>query len=67
MKCSELLRLLKTAGWIEVRQSGSHIKLIHPEKDGFIIFPTMVQKKWVEDWKRKFENKQGYEKAQINC
>jgi predicted RNA binding protein YcfA (HicA-like mRNA interferase family) len=40
MKCSELLRLLKRAGWIEERQKGSHIKMIHPEKEGFLIIPN---------------------------
>lgn len=37
MKSSEPLRLLKRAGWVEERQKGSHIKMIHPEKEGFII------------------------------
>jgi len=38
MKSSELLRLIKKAGWVEVRQSGSHIIL---EKDGKqIVFPN---------------------------
>ena len=38
MKCSELLRQVKRLGWIEVRQSGSHIIL---EKDGkTLIFPN---------------------------
>ena len=39
MKCSELLRLLKTDGWYEVSRKGSHIKLLHKEKDGIIVFP----------------------------
>src|SRR3569832_1763770 len=40
MKCSELLRLIKNAGWYEDRQSGSHIILKHPDKSQTIIFPN---------------------------
>lgn len=41
MKCSELLRLLKKAGWIIIREGkGSHKILSHPDKPGIIItFP----------------------------
>jgi predicted RNA binding protein YcfA (HicA-like mRNA interferase family) len=39
MKCSELLRKLKRAGWMEISRRGSHVKLIHPERPGTIIFP----------------------------
>ena len=39
MKCSELLRMLKSDGWYEISRKGSHIKLIHKEKDGIIVFP----------------------------
>ncbi len=39
MKCSELLRKLKRAGWMELSRRGSHVKLIHPERPGTIIFP----------------------------
>jgi len=35
MKCSELLRKLKRAGWV----GGSHVKLVHNNRDGVIIFP----------------------------
>ncbi|MBC7757578.1 MAG: type II toxin-antitoxin system HicA family toxin [Phormidesmis sp. FL-bin-119] len=34
MKCSELLRKLKDAGWQEARQKGSHIWMVHPDKPG---------------------------------
>jgi predicted RNA binding protein YcfA (HicA-like mRNA interferase family) len=27
------------AGWVEVSRKGSHIKLVHPERSGIIIFP----------------------------
>ncbi|QEM06987.1 type II toxin-antitoxin system HicA family toxin [Mucilaginibacter rubeus] len=40
MKCSELLKLIKKAGWHEVRQSGSHIILRHPDKTENLIFPN---------------------------
>jgi predicted RNA binding protein YcfA (HicA-like mRNA interferase family) len=39
MKCSELLRKLKRAGWMEVSRRGSHVKLFHPVRKGIIIFP----------------------------
>lgn len=39
MKCSELLKKLKRAGWMEQSRRGSHVKLIHPERPGIIIFP----------------------------
>jgi predicted RNA binding protein YcfA (HicA-like mRNA interferase family) len=40
MKCSQLLKLIKQAGWYEDRQNGSHIILKHPEKTNMIIFPN---------------------------
>jgi predicted RNA binding protein YcfA (HicA-like mRNA interferase family) len=40
MKSSELLRLIKKAGWIEVRQTGSHIVLRHPNHQEPLIFPN---------------------------
>ena len=40
MKCSELLRLLKKAGWMEVSQKGSHIKMKHDSISNTIIFPN---------------------------
>jgi predicted RNA binding protein YcfA (HicA-like mRNA interferase family) len=39
MKSGELLRLLKKDGWLVVRQTGSHIHLVHPVKEGKIICP----------------------------
>jgi mRNA interferase HicA len=32
--------LLRKAGWYPERQSGSHIKLVHPNRTDFIIFPS---------------------------
>lgn len=40
MKCSEMLRLLRKAGWEQVSQRGSHIKLVHCEIEEIIIFPN---------------------------
>jgi predicted RNA binding protein YcfA (HicA-like mRNA interferase family) len=40
MKCSELLRLLKKAGWIGVSQKGSHVKMKHETISETIIFPN---------------------------
>lgn len=39
MKSSELLRIMKKDGWFEVRQSGSHIMMRHPVKEGSIPVP----------------------------
>ena len=39
MKYSELFRILKKAGWIIVRQSGSHFIIENPERKGKIIIP----------------------------
>jgi predicted RNA binding protein YcfA (HicA-like mRNA interferase family) len=40
MKCSQLLKLLKKAGWYEVRQNGSHMIMEHAEKKNQIVFPN---------------------------
>ena len=40
MKSSELLRLLKGDGWFVIRQSGSHVILRHPVKNGQIVCPS---------------------------
>ncbi len=39
MKCSELIRILKRDGWIELRRAGSHIIMSHPQKDGKLSIP----------------------------
>ena len=39
MKSSEALRILEKDGWYAVSQKGSHIKLVHANKEGIIIFP----------------------------
>ena len=40
MKCSKLFRILKKDGWYPISQKGSHVKLKHETKSGFIIFPN---------------------------
>ena len=40
MKSSELLRILKQDGWAEKRQNGSHIIMVHPTKQGFLVVPN---------------------------
>ena len=40
MKSNELLRLLKGDGWFAIRQSGSHVILRHPVKNGQIVCPA---------------------------
>jgi predicted RNA binding protein YcfA (HicA-like mRNA interferase family) len=39
VKCSELFKLLKNNGWYEIRQSGSHVIIKHPEKNGTLSVP----------------------------
>jgi predicted RNA binding protein YcfA (HicA-like mRNA interferase family) len=39
MKCSELFKILTKDGWYPVSQRGSHVKLKHNLKPGFLIFP----------------------------
>jgi predicted RNA binding protein YcfA (HicA-like mRNA interferase family) len=40
MKCSELMRLLKSDGWFVVRQEGSHVMMRHPTRDGQLVVPN---------------------------
>jgi mRNA interferase HicA len=40
MKSNELLRLLTRDGWVAIRQSGSHVVMEHPSKEGQVIFPN---------------------------
>jgi predicted RNA binding protein YcfA (HicA-like mRNA interferase family) len=39
MKYNDLFKLLKRDGWIEVRQKGSHVIMMHPEKSMQITVP----------------------------
>ena len=40
MKSSELVRLLKKDGWYVLRQSGSHMIMVHPSKKGQLVCPA---------------------------
>jgi mRNA interferase HicA len=40
MKCKELIKLLLRDGWFVFRQSGSHMIMRHPKKDGQIVVPN---------------------------
>lgn len=40
MKYSELLRILKQNGWYELRQTGSHMIMKHPDKENTVILPN---------------------------
>ena len=44
MKCSEALQILKKQGWRVKSQKGSHIKMIHQDIEGVIIFPLHTSK-----------------------
>lgn len=44
MKYSELLRLLKKAGWVETRQAGSHKIMKHPKKREQLTVPFHASK-----------------------
>ncbi len=39
MKSSQLLRILQKDGWFTISQVGSHLKMIHTTKDGFLMVP----------------------------
>ena len=39
MKASELFKLLKNDGWFEIRQTGSHVIMLHPTKKGQLVVP----------------------------
>lgn len=39
MRSSEILKKLKKAGWVEVRQTGGHKQLRHPIKTGTVTVP----------------------------
>jgi predicted RNA binding protein YcfA (HicA-like mRNA interferase family) len=40
MKSSELLKILNREGWVTKRQTGSHLIMTHPTKEGTLIFPN---------------------------
>lgn len=41
MTCTELLRALRRAGWQDLRQTGSHLHLTHPDRPGSLVTVAM--------------------------
>jgi predicted RNA binding protein YcfA (HicA-like mRNA interferase family) len=39
MNARQVLQVLKSDGWIEVRSKGSHLQLKHPTKPGLVTLP----------------------------
>ncbi len=39
MKSADVIRLLKEAGWVEVRVKGSHHQFKHPDKATLVTVP----------------------------
>lgn len=39
--CTELVRALRRAGWQDLRQSGSHVHLTHPDRPGSLVTVAM--------------------------
>ncbi|MCL6250238.1 type II toxin-antitoxin system HicA family toxin [Altererythrobacter sp. KTW20L] len=39
MKSRDIIKALRTDGWEEVRQRGSHLHFRHPEKPGIVTVP----------------------------
>ncbi len=59
MKASELLRLLQKAGWYSQRQKGSHMKLVHPDRTDFIVFPNHSSKEVGKGLEKKIRKQAG--------
>lgn len=59
MKSAELLRLLIKSGWVPVSQKGSHIKLVHPDRNGLIIFPNHGSKEIGKGLEKKIRKQAG--------
>ena len=39
MRSRDIIKKLEKAGWVEVRQSGSHKQFRHPERAGTVTVP----------------------------
>lgn len=39
MKSRDIVKKLKKAGWVEVRQTGSHKQFRHPDRKGTVTVP----------------------------
>jgi predicted RNA binding protein YcfA (HicA-like mRNA interferase family) len=59
VKYSELLRILTREGWKIVKQTGRHMILIHPTKEGHIIFPFHGSKEIGKGLERKIKKLAG--------
>jgi predicted RNA binding protein YcfA (HicA-like mRNA interferase family) len=44
MKYGDLFRILRRNGWLDVRQSGSHVILRHPGKPQQLVVPRLAGK-----------------------
>jgi predicted RNA binding protein YcfA (HicA-like mRNA interferase family) len=57
MKSSHLIRMLHQDGWFKVSQRGSHIKMKHPTKDGFLMVPFHGSQEVAKGLEKKFLKK----------
>jgi predicted RNA binding protein YcfA (HicA-like mRNA interferase family) len=39
MRSRKVIQALERAGWIEVRQKGSHVQFKHPQRRGLVTVP----------------------------
>lgn len=39
MTAKKLIKLLKSDGWVEKNQRGSHLQMVHPTKNGKVTIP----------------------------
>lgn len=44
MTAKEIIKLLKADGWKEKSQKGSHLQLVHPNKQGKVTVPVHTGK-----------------------
>ncbi len=55
MKTKEIIKIIETDGWCEVRQKGSHKQYKHPIKKGWLLSPFIAcQMIWHQVLKRVF-------------
>lgn len=44
MTAKEIIKILKSDGWIQKAQKGSHLQMIHPIKSGKVTIPVHSNK-----------------------
>ena len=44
MTAKEIIKILKSDGWIQKSQKGSHLQMIHPTKSGKVTIPVHSNK-----------------------